>query len=204
VAAQLYARRPDDLADFADYLHEGMVGLLEALGRFDPARGASFTTYATHRIRGAILNGIARISEKRALHEHSLRLRAERVRSLRQESEGAPDESFRELVDVTIGLTLGLLLETANEETRAASAEAANPYASCALADARARVAGAVAGLPERERFIVRRHYFDQVSFAEIAELLGLTRGRVSQLHGRALRRIREAYEAKRPLDETF
>ena len=179
-------------------------GLLEALDRFDPGRGASFATYASHRIRGAILNGIERISEKREVRAHSLRLRAERVRSLRQESGGSADESFRELVDVTIGLTLGLLLETATEETRAANAEASNPYASCALADVRARIAGAVEQLPERERFIVCRHYFEQVSFAEIADLLGVTRGRVSQLHGRALRQIREAYEAGRPLDEVF
>lgn len=201
LSARLYARRLDEVAQFEDYLHYGMVGLLEAVDRFDPDRGASFATYATYRIRGAILNGLEHASEKRDFGAHRMRLDAERVRSLRREAAAPADDPLRALVDVTVGLSLGFLLETANEEAREARAHHASPYQSCAVAQAREQVVRAVETLPEREQLIVRQHYFHGVSFAEIAELLDLTRGRVSQLHGRALARIREVFAASRRLD---
>lgn len=204
LAAQLFARRPDGIADFGDYLHYGMVGLLEAVERYDPARGASFATFARYRVRGAILNGTAKVSEQREFHSHRARLRSERLKSIREDGPEPSDDAFRELVEVTIGISLGVLLETAARDERIAHAERANPYARCALAEVRSTLTRRVGGLPERERFVIRQHYFHHTSFAEIAGVLGVTKGRVSQLHGRALRRIREAYQASRPLDDYY
>src|SRR5262245_2083763 len=75
LAAELYARRPDGVADFGDYLHYGMLGLLEAIDRYDPDRGAAFATFARYRIRGAILNGIAKETEQREFRSYRARLR---------------------------------------------------------------------------------------------------------------------------------
>jgi RNA polymerase sigma factor for flagellar operon FliA len=69
----------------------------------------------------------------------------------------------------------------------------ANPYAGTELNQMRARVRTSVEQLPARERDILRRHYYEQREFQEIAAELGVTKGRVSQLHARALQRVREA-----------
>jgi len=204
LAAQLFARRSDGVADFSDYHHYGMVGLLEALCRFEPGRGASFSTYATYRIRGAILNGTERLSEQRSLYAHRARVHAERARSLRRDASRRGSEEFAALVDVAIGLTLGVLIEDEFERIPEPSEVESNPYSACAVAEVRERLLRAVDELPEREQFVVRRHYVDGVSFAELALSLRLTRGRISQIHARALRRIREAHEASRFLDEAY
>jgi RNA polymerase sigma factor FliA len=67
----------------------------------------------------------------------------------------------------------------------------ANPYAGAELAELRKIVRGAVDALPARERDLVSRHYFGQCEFQSIAEEMGVTKGRVSQLHSQALQRIR-------------
>src|SRR5262245_40547535 len=203
-AAELYARRPDGVVDFGDYLHYGMVGLLEAIDRYDPDRGASFATFARYRIRGAILNGIAKETEQREFRSYQARLRHERLRSFDPEGRDASGDPFRELVDVTIALSLGYLLETVNEENQAASQSRANPYSRCAIGEVRRILAEAVVELPDREQFIIRQHYFHQMSFRDIAQVMRITKGRVSQLHTRALASLRAAYEASRPFEELY
>ncbi len=64
IAASLYARRFDNAVSFEDYKHYGVIGLLEARQKYDQNKGAMFDTYATYRIRGAILNGVINHSEK--------------------------------------------------------------------------------------------------------------------------------------------
>ena len=71
-----------------------------------------------------------------------------------------------------------------------------DPYRSVELDRVRARVHLLVDALPERERLIVQQHYFEHVEFQVIAEQLQVTKGRVAQLHARALRLIREGYES--------
>jgi len=81
-AAKLYRVRVDDSVPFDDYLQYARLGLLEAIDRFDPAREASFETFSSYRIRGAILNGLGRESEVAAQRAQWCMLVRERIDSL--------------------------------------------------------------------------------------------------------------------------
>jgi RNA polymerase sigma factor for flagellar operon FliA len=111
------------------------------------------------------------------------------------ESEGAQLERFAGMVDVAILLAMGYVLED-NGEWNAAGPSNADPYRSVHLEGVRARLIRLVDALPERERLIVRYHYFEHMEFQDIGAVLDVTKGRVSQLHARALQLIREGYEA--------
>jgi len=194
IAATLYANRVNDMVDFGDYLQYARVGLIEAVDRYDPAHKASFSTYATYRIRGSILNGIEKTSEKAAQHAQRQRALRERSRSLREGIE-RPSDAFTTMVDVAISLALGYLLEESGIWRPAGDDRANDPYRSLEFKRLVERMGLIVKALPEREQLIVRYHYFEQMEFVAISEVLGVSKGRISQLHRRALNLIREAYQ---------
>jgi RNA polymerase sigma factor for flagellar operon FliA len=180
------------------------VGLIEAIDRYDSLRGTSFETYSSYRIRGAILNGLSRETEVRAQRgRRSVRL-AEREQSLAgpmfENPEGA---SFDDFVSFTVDLAVGFMLEDGLVECRDES-PAANPYAQAEMSQLRVRVREFVEQLPPRERQVLKAHYYDQLEFQEIASILGVTKGRVSQLHSRAVSRIRELLSARPKIDKNL
>jgi RNA polymerase sigma factor for flagellar operon FliA len=208
IAASLYARRISDTVAFDDYLQYGRMGLLEAVDRYDPARGASFATFANYRIRGAILNGLEHSTESAAQlaqrRQHRLR---ERTQSLEESEDVSRDEHlepFAGLVNVAIMLAVGYVLEDDGYWNPAGADSSQDLYRSVQLDGIRARLHLLVDALPERERLIVRQHYFEHVEFQVIAEQLQVTKGRVAQLHARALRLIRDGYESLDGFDLEF
>jgi RNA polymerase sigma factor for flagellar operon FliA len=192
IAANRYYRRArrGDRSDFEQFAFEG---LLQAIDRYDPLAGVPFSAFARRRIVGSIVDGAGRMSEVDAQISHRVRIEQERVRALRRSGAVAEGrDALAELADLAMGLTLGLMLEgTAilvsgeGEDTRPI------PYDSLHWRQLNARLAEEMARLPEREALIVRHHYENGVSFARIADLLGLSRGRVSQLHRAAMDRLR-------------
>lgn len=194
VAARRYARRPARPADRADYEQFAYQGLLEAIDRFDPLAGVPFTAYARRRIVGCISDGINRMSDIDAQFSQRQRVERERTRSL---AAGPPpgessDDPLAALSDLAIGLALGLMLEGTGLVAAPDGADPRpTPYEGAAWREMQARLAAEVARLPEREGLIVRHHYATGLSFAQIAQLLGLSRGRVSQLHRSAIDRLR-------------
>jgi RNA polymerase sigma factor FliA len=197
IAAYLYGRRRDSSIDFSDYLQYARVGLIEAVDRFDPDVKASFDTFASYRIRGAILNGIRRYTEKSSQKAYRHEILRERAESLRDQAEaGTSEEMFEGLVDATIGLALGYILEDSSLWNADQDDRRSDPYRSLELKRLRERVVLIVDALPERERVIIRYHYYEQMEFTMVAEILGVTKGRVSQIHARALRLIQEAFES--------
>lgn len=199
IAGGLYKRRVTDTVPFEDYLQFGRLGLLEAIDRYDPAREASFGTFATYRIRGAILNGLEKATESAAQAADRRRARMrDRTQSLEQDEEARADaasDPFVGMVDMTIMLAMGFVLEEDGQWNPAGAQTEADPYRSLHLESVRTRLKLLVDALPERERLIVRCHYFEHMEFQAIAAMLDVTKGRVSQLHARALKLIREGYE---------
>jgi RNA polymerase sigma factor for flagellar operon FliA len=200
IAANLYSRRITDSVAFDDYLQYGRLGLIEAVDRYDPARGASFATFANYRIRGAILNGLEHATESAAqlAQRRQQRLR-ERTQSLQQAVDTSGEEQldpFVGLVNMAIMLAIGYVLEDDGQWNPAGADTSQDLYRSVELDRMRARVHLLVDALPERERSIVQQHYFEHREFQLIAEQLQVTKGRVAQLHARALRLIREGYES--------
>lgn len=195
IAARLYRLRWNQSVEFDDYCQMGAVGLVEAAQRFDPTRGAEFGTFASWRISGAILNGLARSTELHQQIASRKRMVDSRSASIAGESEAAHDTSVEaalaRLAKVAVGLAVGFMLEGSGMFDSGEAVTRFDGYASVAVRQLRTRLHAAVASLPWQERRVLEGHYFQQQSFVEIADDLGLTRGRISQIHKSALERLR-------------
>lgn len=196
VAQDVFLQIPVQGAEWADYVHYGNIGLMESIDRFDPTRGAQFQTFARHRVRGAILNNIGRFAERTGRSTRYF----ERLDSI-EETES--DDALADIVDATVGLAIGYLLElgtlpSGNTENRNTT------YDNVEAGEEQASLVGKIGELPEREQQVIRYHYFQQISFTEIADMLGVTRGRVSQLHRQAIERIRDDMSSNGGLDRSF
>lgn len=203
LAARCYARRFGGELEFADLVQLGMVGLLEAIDRYSPARGVRFETFATYRVEGAILNGLPAYSELQRQLEFRRLLASQRSDSLRL-NEGrakAGASALEQLAELAIGLALGFALEDSGMYQADEPGLPDNAYARTELQQLRSRLAALVKELPSSERRVIERHYFQQVQFDEIAVGVGLTKGRISQLHHAGLRRLRELLRASRDFD---
>lgn len=200
-AARLYQRRGDNSVSFGDYLQYARVGLIEAIDSFEPERAVPFEAFSSYRIKGAILNGLQAESELAAQRAFWVRRARDRFDSLKQhETRGDRRASLEELVNLTMGLVLTQLVEHEDGELIDESL-ASNPYAVTELVQLKRAVRALLPALPERERELIRRHYEEHVEFQQIAAEWGLTKGRVSQLHAQALRRLRELLGQRPKLD---
>lgn len=166
-------------------------GLLQAIDSYDPLHGAPFPGYAKRRIIGSIRDGLVQSSEINAQYDAKRRLERERLRSLKEQAGQKPD-AIERITEIAVGLAISLMLA----ETRLVGGEedpdpAPSAYDSLAWRQTQSQLARAVEKLPEREAYIILNHYEHGLSFAQIADLLGLSRGRISQLHREALLRLR-------------
>ncbi len=192
IAAKVFALRPDDSVSFEDYLQYGRVGLMEAIDRYDCSREVPFEAYSVHRIRGSILNGISHETELSAQREFWRTRIPERMDSLIGSLADKPERaSLQDLIDITVGMALGLILDSDEIEPIDETIHA-NPYAAAELQQLSELIRACVERLPQRERDIVKGHYFGRLEFQTIAQQSAVTKGRVSQLHARALSMLRE------------
>jgi RNA polymerase sigma factor for flagellar operon FliA len=197
----------------ADLISYGLVGLISAIARFDLAREIKFETYAIPRIRGAI------IDELRSLDwvPRSVRARArefERVNmKLEARFQRAPtDEEMAAELELSVEDFQDALLQISNstivalDELWSVSDStgdqvslldtlpdrgAPDPQALVDQGELRDRIADAIAALPEREKLVVALYYYENLTLREIGEVLGVTESRVSQLHTKAVLRLR-------------
>jgi RNA polymerase sigma factor for flagellar operon FliA len=206
MAARLFARRTYEGLEFDDYLQFARVGLLEAVDRYDGSQGAKFETFAAYRINGAILDGIASYSDLQEQVAARRRVEAERLEGLHGEAPDRADPAalFAYLADLAVGLAVGMALEGTGMIQEEGAIYAAQPYEGLELRQLRARLRETLAALPERQRKVLSWHYLEQRPFDEIAAALGLSRGRVSQLHKEALAGLRERWRAGDAMDWSF
>ena len=182
-AARFYRLRADESVPFEDYLQYARIGLVEAIDDYDPGREASFETYSSYRIRGAVLNGLGRESEVAAQRNFWRTRTQERADALPPPGEPVPIADDMEAV--------GFVLEHDGDDVPDEAVQA-NPHAAAEQVELLALIGLALEKLPARERELIRRHYFEQCEFRVIASELAVSPGRVSQLHAQALLRIRE------------
>jgi len=166
-------------------------GLLEAIDRFDPGHEVSFIGYAKSRINGAILDGLAQLDEQGSRIRFRARLERERLASL-VDNQTPEKTAAQELAELVADLALGLMLQ---EDNRAAGSSivgnAGNGFDNLAWREMRVLLKRQVSQLSEPERVVVHQHYENDLLFAQIATMLGLSKGRVSQLHKSALSKLR-------------
>lgn len=195
LAAKYYAGRHIHEIEFEEYRQYALVGLIESIDRYDPSYGAMFKTFAGHRIRGAILNGIEKYNELQQQISARQRLREERCKELMYEIDQDQQDPFSRLVDAAIGLAIGYMLEDSGLFRHNESGYEDNAYRQYELDELVRLVRGLVDTLPAQEQAVIREHYLNQMRFDEIADRMGLSKGRISQIHHRALKRMRENYQ---------
>jgi len=196
LAAKCYAGRISAELEFGDYLQFAMVGLLEAIDRFDLGAGVKFETFAGLRINGAVLNGVESLSEVQRQASVRHRVVKERSASLAARAADQPASALEKLADIAIGLALGFALEDSGVyEGSGERAVPDNAYSRLEMRQLVQRLADCVESLPEQQRVVIHRHYFQQVSFDEIAASLRLSKGRISQIHSAALAGLRELHK---------
>jgi RNA polymerase sigma factor FliA len=191
-AARMYRRRIDNSVAFEDFLQYAQIGLVEAIEHYDPLRAVPFESFASFRIRGAVLNGLASETEIAAQRAYWSRRERERFESSKQPG---PANERPASVDRLVCLALSPVrrdLDTQDEIDVADETLASDPCALAELWQLKSAIRSLLPELPPRECELMRRHYEDQIEFQQIAAEWGVTKGRVSQLHARALQRLRE------------
>lgn len=186
ISAFLYARRYDDTVPFEDYQHYGIVGYLEAKKKFDPKRGVSFKTFAIYRIKGSILNGISKYSEKLDFSFYRSRRSKNSFSLLKKlDNKVIEENNFEKFSSCVVEFTLesllddvfdGLLVE--DEQVSVFESRSAN------------KLLGAIQELLDNERDVILYHYFYDFSFKAIAEYMALSKGRISQIHKNAMKKL--------------
>lgn len=192
MAGKMYARRATDEVGFEEYLQLASVALIESVDRYEPSSGASFRTYAGHRITGAILNGLAGMTERSRQIALKRRIERERLESIRDMHEADLQDTFERLAEVAVGLAIGFMLDNSSVVCDGEAAYSDNAYERVMVRQMRERIMARVAQLPEREATVIRYHYLQQLPFDEIGQLLGVTKGRVSQIHRKGLALLRK------------
>ncbi len=210
VAAQMRRHLPPQV-ELGDLVHEGVLGLLDALGKFDARRHVKIESYARHRIRGAILDSLRRSDPasrdvRRKAHQVAKAAAACEARLGRQASSsdmaqelGVSLEEWHQLerqIQVADS-SAETSLDQAEENRPALSAslpstQAADPFEACYRREQQAMVRRALDALGERDRAIIRLYYHQSLTMKEIGERLGIDESRVSQLHSRALARLQK------------
>jgi RNA polymerase sigma factor for flagellar operon FliA len=207
LAHQMIAKLPANV-ELDDLVQVGMIGLNDALSRFDAGQGVQFETFATQRIRGAMLDELRGgdwMSRGDRRHQRSIEAA---VRKLEQRLQRAPSESeiademgmlladYQELLGKVRGTQLFYLEDLSGDDgddflDRHVADEGANPLAM--LQDQRMREAlvDAIGRLPEREQHVMSMYYEHDMNLKEIAAVLGVTESRICQLHSQSIARLR-------------
>jgi RNA polymerase sigma factor FliA len=209
VVQRLAARKPPHI-EIDDLVSWGIVGLLDAIGKYDPKKEASFPTYAQFRIRGAILDHLRSLDWV----PRSVRQKASLIEKVSHQLEGTlgrppSEEEIAGELGVTLDTYQELLTrvgemslfsledlgfgsgeERFNFERRLDDGEV-DPLGALLTQERVQLVAGAVARLPEREKLLVTLYYHEELTMKEVGSVLGLTESRVSQLHSQAMLRLK-------------
>jgi len=208
LARRLAASMPHSI-DIADLVQDGMIGLIDAANRFDEERGIKFETFAERRVRGSMIDALRRGAWPRGIRKIRRELEAAREH-LRHELGAEPslsdlanhlgaDEAHlsRTIIRInTIESTSPLAtVENVDEASLPpvlVPSEPPAPDKACEIGEVQRRVRAAIGALPPRERKVVSLYYFGEVTMKKIGEAIGVNESRVSQLHARAVQRLRK------------
>src|SRR6478735_739401 len=199
--------------DIGDLVQDGVIGLIDAANRFDEERGIKFETFAERRVRGAMTDALRKDAWPRG------------VRRQRRELEAAREELRRELgcepsladlaakmgsdekrlgrtivrintIESTSPLASGENLDESSLPAALVPSEPEQPDSAYEREETKARVRAAIASLPPREQKVIGLYYYQEATMKQIGAEIGVNESRVSQLHARAIRRLRKALGA--------
>jgi RNA polymerase sigma factor FliA len=187
IARDVYRRIRIPQMDWNDYAQNATIGLLEAMNRYDENRGIEFMAYAKPRVRGAVFNGLRLFLSETGRREESASRLYERLDSFEATSS---DDSLSQVISSVAGMGLGLLLDSsASMDFFSTGSDSSVSLEKHQMGQQLEKV---INELSEKEKLVVNLHYYQHMPFVEIAELLGVTKGRVSQIHKSAIQQSRE------------
>ncbi|MGD9849782.1 MAG: sigma-70 family RNA polymerase sigma factor [Nitrospirales bacterium] len=214
--AMRLAMRVSNGLNVEDLMSAGMVGLLDAMTKFDPSREIKFRTYAEFRIRGAMLDEIRAMDwvprsmrERIGKIQHAANEWTKRKGRPPSEAELAevlgiePHEVDETLLQAKGSVVLSLEdLGTNDEDSHPildalADREQPTPLESLVSEDARRALVEAIERLPERQRLVLTLYYFEELTMKEIGVVLSVTESRICQLHAQAMIRLKALLHAR-------
>ena len=210
LARRIHERLPQHV-DIEDMVSAGVVGLMDAFSKFDPAKKVQFRSYAQFRIRGAILDSLRTLDwsprelrRKGRAVEEAIRVLTARMGRAPNEAEVAFEmdlelEKYQQLLGDLKGLEIGTLHMERNEDS--GEEELAyvpgrpeeDPLFRCLRGELEERLAKAIQNLPDRERLVMSLYYYEEMTMREIGLALGVVESRVSQVHASAVVHLRGA-----------
>ena len=212
IVNRIAVRLPSHI-DLDDLHNTGVIGLMDAIEKYDPDKNCKFKTYAEFRIKGAILDQLRSLDwVPRSVRQKSRRLERaygeveQRLGRSASEEEvadslGLQIDKFHELLNQVRGISLVNL-----EEIRGSSPDgdrngsfadivedvhSENPFASLKLQEMKEIIGDTIATLPEKERLVVSLYYYEDLNMKEIGSILGITESRVCQIHTKAVLQLR-------------
>lgn len=211
VAGRLYASYGSNV-EFDDLVSYGIFGLIDAIDKYDLARGVKFDTYAQLRIRGAIIDQLREIDWlprsvrqkskelEKAYFELESKLGRPATDEEMAESFGLSVEDFQKKIqNVTTYSIVSLddLLEQKREVTSSEEdKQVETPENLVENTEIKEILVDAIGNLPEKEKKVVSLYYYDELTYKEIGKLLGISESRVSQLHTKAIIRLKNKFKA--------
>jgi RNA polymerase sigma factor FliA len=200
--------------DISDLVQDGVIGLIDAANRFDDSRGIKFETFAERRIRGAMIDalrkdawprGVRRVRRELEAAREKLRASLGHEPSLADLAQAVGSDEKRLGKTIVRINTIESTSPFSNADTVDESqlpavlvpAEPERPDLQYEKDEVKNRVRNAIATLPVREQRVIALYYYSEVTMKDIGAELGVNESRVSQLHARAIRRLREALGAE-------
>ncbi|MGB9596001.1 MAG: sigma-70 family RNA polymerase sigma factor [Candidatus Poribacteria bacterium] len=196
----IYANSAQD-AD--DLVNAGIIGLIDAIDKYDPSKGASFKNYAQHRIRGSIMDEIRSMDWV----PYSTREKARRIEKVYAEIEkNGKKEIDEEEIASKLGMTLDQYYEALleinrmsvsllddifhNDDEIASNNDSVDPEKELLMTETETLVGEAIEKLPEKERLVITLYYYEEMTMKDIGKSMKVTESRVCQLHSSAILRL--------------
>ncbi len=216
MALRLAARLPDTVqAD--DLYNAGIIGLIDALDKFDPNQGIQFESYAKIRVRGAMLDEVRSMDwVPRSLRQKSSEMERVAVALEQRLGRGASDEEmaaelgtsmedYHRMLDEIKGISIvPEEIQEALEHggVRLPASDADEVFQHIHREELKTVLAEAIAALPEKERLVLAFYYYEELTMKEIGAVLGYTESRISQIHTKAVLRLRTRLARKLKKDD--
>jgi RNA polymerase sigma factor FliA len=208
IARRIHDRLPPQVL-LEDLVHAGIIGLIDAVKKYDPSKNVQLKHYAEFRIRGAILDSLRQVDwSPRALRRQARRLE-QAILSCKAKLGRDPTEpeiaaelqisleNLQQLLGDLRGLDIGSLQADATDgaedegSQHRAEREEENPYHQALRSEMNHLLETAIGELPDRERQVLALYHFEELTMKEVGEVLGIGESRVSQIHTAALLRLR-------------
>lgn len=208
LALRIKAKLPQTV-ELADLISAGTLGLMESFSKFQPSLGNKFETYAENRIKGAMLDELRRLdwfprSLRRrvkildaAINKHERLFNKVPTEEILAEETGMDIKEVREGLEAMQNqfcLSLDLVHESHSPGSEVKEGE---PYSQISFQDLVSKVANIIEELTPREKLVLSLYYTEELNMREVAEVMEITEGRVSQLHSQALARLRKEFSQK-------